>query len=973
MGSDKKFKGEDTTTPEEFHFFQGLPDNFNRRMAEYLDSDESTTACLLVDTTLNGIVHNDFFPAWQHRLLRDFKIPFEISNTFQSPHIVYRRLKILSRQFYDPEFHLYQKIRYAFSAPGISPFTMPWLFYPFNCDANKDFISQLTDDGPAFQEYYLQMACRVGNLAFVQFLCENYNLKLSSKHLNYACNSGNKHLVKYCTDIHKNSPTIKSMNNAISSGNVELVAYFLNTLQIEPNKTTYSNAVFSGNPMMIQLLINKFGNIEDSSSKLKLSIIYSGDMAWTGELNLPNPMGTQISETINSVLNYKTITLEFIQDLINRYQFIPSSSTLNIALQSGHIDLVIFLITYLNDLQLNLRPNFYLCTTTGDIDFVKQIIKEYQQTPDVKWLRSAIVSGNIELVKYLMREYSLNPQEIDLSFKDVTNKNEVAQFVFCHVPMAQFLIEDCGCEIIQSEFENYIRGNNLPVARYLMTQCQYQWGKHLFPKTFYYTDSITKNVIAWNHAENEARRVDYYEGQMPFISLLAKSCNQDPDNPLGRKVDDDWYLLFKKVFLKSFEFDGYDSTTKEFIPAFSDTPNQKYKFNPKNLTFWTALAIFFGIPSRPEKGGKEGAVWTWRQYIRNFFGGWNPILFDDETDEDNIEGKVLLNLMLIIFPVKIAIALYKLVSIIFKTALNTLKLFTEFLPLLAFKITKNGFRKIITYALIPVHAPRGGFFTSMYYYARAGLAIFGFFSVSPIFYILKVLLRTITSPEKSARIGWDMSNDINGGPTEKNIFGFLIGLGSLITTITFWSYIVAAIWFFAIPLVVAQFPTLVTLFITVSHLPVIAPAFALIQAKITVLWALYSYLTIPLLVAPTALVLTGLSRKSDEFSNDWAQWIPEQKKSEHQSPIPTPKKAVDFENNPTEIQDVVTSNSRKSQADNLVTAVQAASEEAHAAEINANRRSVETETATATGTPLGPNTPDAVSEEQLLRCASAPG
>ncbi len=957
---------------ESFHFFRGLSDLFNRKLARYLDI-ESTTACLLVDKTLHQISQKDFFPEWQQRLRNDFKIPLEISQTFQSPHIVFRRLKILANQIQDSDLNLFSKIRYVFSAPDFDPYSMPWLFYPFKRDLNEVFIAQLNNDGPAFQEYYLQMACRVGNLAFVQFVCAQYKLKLTDIHLNYASASGNLTLVKECIHTYNVIPTDKSLSSAVSSGNLDLLKYYLYELHIKPNEEIYAEAASFGYPNTIRFLTENFGEVEALPSYLDLSIIRTGDINQADQLVLSEkPYGIEFNfQFIDAYLSEKTITLEFVQTLINRYQFVPTERTLERALLSGHFDLVTFLFDKIKEHQPDLSPNYHACTITGDIEFVKQIIAQYNLTPSSVWLCSAFSSGNIDLVKYLIKQYPFLLEKFPWRRNDQLEYIDFSQFLFCHVPMAKFLIEELGIVPIRSEFEHYISGKNLPVAQYLFTKLGKQWGPDLFPNTAVYTDPNDRTLLEW-YGLGESPKIAYYNEQMPFISLVASACGQDPHNPLSFQIEEDWHLLVKKAFLETYEFDGYDSTSEEYIPAFPDTPNKKYKFPAKDLTIWTALAIFFGIPNRPEKTNiNESAVWTWRQYIRNFFGGWNPIIVNEDTDEDNIEGKVLLNLLLIIIPVKIGVALFKLVTIAPKTALNTIILFTEFLPLFAHKMLMNKSTRILDYIFIPIVAPKGGFFSKIYYYAKAGFFISVYFILSLALTLLQYF-RTITSPEKSARMAWVESKNINGGPTEQFIIGVLLVLSSLIATISFWSYIVAMIWFFAIPLVVIQFPTLAAFFITVSHLPLIAPIFVLIAAKIKVLRALYSYHTIPLLVAPIALFLTVSSRLSDEFSNAWAQWIPTKQHANHKMP----KDEQDVtQSNKTDTNSTQDNNSNiiASTPENLVSKAQRSLTEAVNAAANAGNRSDDAGNEPPTLTPPGPGIPSSTLEPPEHRFASALG
>ncbi len=427
-------------------------------LIQLLQVDTSIKACLL-----QHLIKPDF---WREKLLEDFHIPLEISDTFLFPHLVHERLTTLANHPSDDELNLFRKIRYAFSAPGYDPFSMPWLFYPFTADSHDRFIRQLNEDGQIFQAYYLDMGCRVGNLAFVQFMVRKYGFKLNSERLKYACKSGNIALVKLFTEKYNITPSQNALTHAAMSGNVSLVEYLTIKFKFQPNNDTLDDALLSGNLEAVDYLRDNY-QLGPGVNALDFAIT-GGNTELV--MSLPANLNT---EHLDFTLSEKTMSLKLVEHLIEKRNFKPTQKTLDKALAGVHHDLIEFLITTLLNQQPEFKPDFSHCALSGKINFVKRIIDEKNQTPELSWLLCAIFSGNVLLVKYLIETYSLDPKKIDL-WRFVEPHIMMEPYVFCHVPMAKFLIEEHGCIPIEHRFEDYIRGKNLPLARYLITECGFQ-------------------------------------------------------------------------------------------------------------------------------------------------------------------------------------------------------------------------------------------------------------------------------------------------------------------------------------------------------------------------------------------------------------------------------------------------------------------------------------------------------------------
>jgi hypothetical protein len=396
-----------------------------------------------------------------------------------------------------------------------------------------------------------------------------------------------------------------------------------------------------------------------------------------------------------------------------------------------------------------------------------------------------------------------------------------------------------------------------------------------------------------------------------FAEWVAQRFLAPPLWPSDNNADFFAKTTLTSAYLATYGFDGYDLTSNQVTYTVRDPSEYTgYSLDPA-----LSAAAFFGLPTRaahpelttyfndtlkepdfdnctvkdlgPEKivGGylpRLGLI----QLIKNFVGGWEWSAISTEKKLWQIVG----------IPLKFVILLIKIATIPFKTALNILKFFTEYLPLVLSALSalaayrlglltteygdkkgKNDWSKVLAFPL-----------------SVLTLAIVALHIATRI---LVLVSRAFTSPEKSARMAFAYGRELKiewiGEKHEKRMT-FLIGVvGGLISV-----SLSAALWAITLPLffgaLVAYFPAVAQTLAGVLHWPVIAPSMTALNGLFTALGAALSLIFSPIItplsgligfqisatlmaaalsIAVIAAPITAiLSRIADELSNLWAQW-----------------------------------------------------------------------------------------------------
>jgi hypothetical protein len=358
--------------------------------------------------------------------------------------------------------------------------------------------------------------------------------------------------------------------------------------------------------------------------------------------------------------------------------------------------------------------------------------------------------------------------------------------------------------------------------------------------------------------------------------------------------------IWAGAFLEAYGFDGFDlpstkvtynSGDKKQVSDGKFSKTEPALYNGKKLTPLLAFATFLGLPTRTASVGVDGiARLNWRQIVRNIFGGWNPI-----PRKNPLTQKMKWNVAFI--PVKIVIAIIKVALILPKIALNIVKLFTEFLPSVLMNYS-GKWTGILAHKAGKKFAQSGVLAKVVGSLLLVPIAIVG--AVHTAFRLVTLVGRTLTSPEKSARLAWaygrSFGTDKRGNPTTRATKTLGILLGGLAATLSI--ALTAILWMIALPLLVSEavilVPQLVPLLTSISQLPVVAAS--LTFAKGTVALVLGSLpaafstaatgfaamiglnvsatavavgTTIAAIAAPTTTIA---SRLADELSNSWARW-----------------------------------------------------------------------------------------------------
>ncbi len=357
--------------------------------------------------------------------------------------------------------------------------------------------------------------------------------------------------------------------------------------------------------------------------------------------------------------------------------------------------------------------------------------------------------------------------------------------------------------------------------------------------------------------------------------------------------------LLKAAYLKTYEFDGYDVTTNEYITALGETKTYKDRAFNKLLI----IAGFAGFANRPDKHESVkfqkayAGETSEKSYEDNYeFPKLSPSQFAFNFIGGLHRGTAKTVMKLIQIPtsfVKVVIAAIKLALFIPKLALNIIKVPTEFVTTFIADATAQG----IGYQVRKIRElNESDDDNKKRKLAGRGVLIFLLGLTYTVFQVSSIVFRLILSPEKSARIAWKTgrSFEIKNWPKATSALNITLGtLGVLISiglTIALWSLLIPLVvgaamtfapavvtpvvtWFLQLPLVGTTVGMLHGALVTVSG--VIGAAFTPYITAITGLAvglqipaeAVALGATLAVIVAPLG---SFLSFVADRFSNYWA-------------------------------------------------------------------------------------------------------
>ncbi len=387
----------------------------------------------------------------------------------------------------------------------------------------------------------------------------------------------------------------------------------------------------------------------------------------------------------------------------------------------------------------------------------------------------------------------------------------------------------------------------------------------------------------------------------PRLNIKSAAKNQSKRTPTYKEkpIRINFSALVKRIFIITFGVDGFDHTTSTTVFAENISGPRKLQHAFQRQSFSTGLLIasFFGLPTRTQQtaaGDQEPQLtFSLPQLLKNMFGVW-------DSSSDWSEKKIWEFVLFIPFKFPILFA-FKLLGIILKTAVNIVKLFTEFLPQIITNIIATGFfnatEKLRFIASKNIH-PAMKFFQLFGF----GIVTVGLGLVNYTCRILTLILRAATSPEKSARMAYAAGREyrIIGGRSEDEFEAFSKILGLLFASVSI--LMTVAVWTLTLPLVIGVLMTYLPVYVpsvfqtlsTFAQLPIVAKSLAVLNTALTpvanallnaagpVLSTVSTFLgvqipslalilgtTIGALAAPITAIA---SRIADELSNKWAVW-----------------------------------------------------------------------------------------------------
>lgn len=342
------------------------------------------------------------------------------------------------------------------------------------------------------------------------------------------------------------------------------------------------------------------------------------------------------------------------------------------------------------------------------------------------------------------------------------------------------------------------------------------------------------------------------------------------------------------TFLETYGFDGYDEVSTEITTAEGqlDENGKHYTYESDALPWGLAVMSFFGIPNRIKYvDDKDKSLFIdAKQVLKNFVGGWN-----DEAGEEKMFWQQVGS-----FTIKPIISVLKSCLIFLKTPLNTLKLLTEFLPMLIWRLSEESLyllddRLKKNWDTKQINVWKWLLKGLMLSVEILGLAVLGLSLAT--FRIISIIGRVATSPLKSVRVALGFGQTLNN-----KWLGWGIGLSALVLSIL----LTATLWAIAWPIIFSAITTLIPATVpaltALSKLPIVASAIGVIKGGsiMTLGSAIGAAFTLPASAVAalfslkisasalsvgatfgllTALPATALNWGADKLSNTWADWV----------------------------------------------------------------------------------------------------
>ena len=413
------------------------------------------------------------------------------------------------------------------------------------------------------------------------------------------------------------------------------------------------------------------------------------------------------------------------------------------------------------------------------------------------------------------------------------------------------------------------------------------------------------------------------------------AADQTEANPVRRSSSFTAWLKMTclDAFVATYGFDGYNFATKKatyartfsFDEAYDAALDSATNQQPvDNVDTAVLVASFFGAPSRPEavvndEDGKITATLSSDRATLNFFGGFDVVRHrtaDPDhptamawTEKDRWE--------LLLSPIK-ATLLFGLKAVLFlpKLAFNIVKLFTEFLPVVlstALSTAGDEIHERLTNAMNNKETYKKEFTVfgrKIVWTPLRGLAGLGFtFLWAPVYLIsvasdiLKILGRTFTSPEKSARLAFA---EVRGALLRSDLFSRILFAGYIANIVGGIAAVLsiaisATLWAIALPLafgaIASAFPAVLQVGATLAlKFPAITAAIQSVLSFVGTLTAtafapafgaMTSFFGVSVSVATLTSTLSSagitlglvaiavgsvLTASADALSNWWARW-----------------------------------------------------------------------------------------------------
>uniref|UniRef100_A0A1X7UG84 Uncharacterized protein n=1 Tax=Amphimedon queenslandica TaxID=400682 RepID=A0A1X7UG84_AMPQE len=281
----------------------------------------------------------------------------------------------------------------------------------------------------------LALACMSGSINAVEYIMNttdtdiNITCNEGKTPFNYSCWHGNLELSQYLCEIQDSGIHLDDDGYSIKGGNMKLVQYLIENHHLLLTPESLIEAIDSTKLPLVKLLINEYKldpHVEYEDGKSAVEGVTSIDLFEYLVNDCSYDLGEEEENNWN-IFHFAAAAGHYpiIKHIIDNYPQYTSllhltednnTTTLHLACSGGVVQLVTFLIDEMKCDESTEDMNGLNCVTwactSGNLDLLKLLIKQYKHNPRIYSLVSslyvAVTEGHVHILEWLRQEHHIN-------------------------------------------------------------------------------------------------------------------------------------------------------------------------------------------------------------------------------------------------------------------------------------------------------------------------------------------------------------------------------------------------------------------------------------------------------------------------------------------------------------------------------------------------------------------------------------